>query len=178
MNNYIIWGDVVGYEGIYEVSNNGLVRSLDKTIVNSLGRKRLYKGRTIKPFIDKDGYEIVTLSHKGIKKKFKVHRLVAFAFIQNLEEKPEVNHKDGNKRNNHYDNLEWSTGKENTNHAFKTGLNNNKRENHKLSKLKEEDVSEIRKLYKTGKYTYGKIADMYDVSIMQICRIVKHQRWK
>lgn len=88
----------------YAVSNKG----------NLVNRK---SGRSLKQFISKNGYKYVNLSHKGILKTFRVHRLVAFAFLPNKALKPYINHKDGNKQNNNVDNLEWCTAKENDNHA-------------------------------------------------------------
>lgn len=77
--------------------------------------------RWLKPQTDKDGYCQINLSADGIVKTFRIHRLVAMAFIPNPEDKPVVNHKDGNKQNNHVDNLEWATERENLFHALESG---------------------------------------------------------
>ena len=117
-----IWRDVVGYEGVYQVSNFGNVRSLDKN--------RAYKNTTrhIKGKILKScnclGYKILTLSKDNIKTNYRVHRIVAEHFINNPDNKPYVNHIDGNKKNNHFSNLEWCTRSENSLHAYKIGLQN------------------------------------------------------
>mgnify|MGYP004457772299 CR=1 FL=1 len=117
-----IWKDIKGYEGEYQVSSLGRVRSLDRYKYQK-GRygmmKRFYKGKILKADKDKDGYFIIKLRHKFF---YKIHRLVAQTFLENLENKHTVNHKDGNKQNNAIDNLEWATEKENTQHAYKTGL--------------------------------------------------------
>ena len=110
-----IWLPVKDYEGLYEVSNLGNVRSLKrkttsgKMLITSPDRKR-------------NGYLKLTLSKNDVQKNVLVHRLVACAFIPNPKQLKEVNHKDGNKMNNCVDNLEWVTREENTSHAIKTGL--------------------------------------------------------
>lgn len=116
------WKLIDGFDNAYEVSNCGRVRSVDRIVVRSDGVKLRIKGQMMKIRIDKKGYPRVYLNDKK-KTKFKpVHRLVAIAFIPNLEDKPQVNHIDGNKRNNNVANLEWCTNKENQEHAVKNGL--------------------------------------------------------
>lgn len=109
MNNEI-WKPIKGYEGVYEVSNRGNVKTLRKNKVMSqqIGKK--------------NGYCYVGLFKNGKTKKLLVHRIVAMAFIDNPMGKRTVNHKDGNKRNNAVENLEWATYSENHRHAFKIGL--------------------------------------------------------
>ncbi len=109
-----VWKPIPGFNGKYEASSCGRIKSI--YAVSKLGRKR----RTLvilKPSINHRGYYILKLS----KKTYKVHRLVAMAFHDNPENKPQVNHKDLNQLNNHKDNLEWATAKENTNHAQANG---------------------------------------------------------
>ena len=101
-----IWKDIQGYEGIYQVSNYGEVRSLDR-IEQCNGTERLRKGRTMLPRKIKDGYLSVGLRNGSRQKGKLVHRLVAEAFIRNPNNLPEVNHKDENKENNSVENLEW-----------------------------------------------------------------------
>ena len=100
------WRDVVGYEGLYQVSDQGRVKSF-----------KWNKERFLKPSMDKDGYLLVTLCAGGKPKTFKVHRLVCQAFHKNPENKLCVNHIDENKTNNAASNLEWSTYEENNNHG-------------------------------------------------------------
>lgn len=116
-----IWKDVVGYEGLYQISNLGNLKSLEKIIHQ---RKRAYKAKEkiMKPNILTTGYYYANLYKNGVVKKYVLHRLVANAFLPNLLNKPEVNHIDGNKLNNCVSNLEWVTNKENVIHAIKTGL--------------------------------------------------------
>lgn len=107
-----MWKPIKDYEGLYEVSSDGTVRSLDRK--DSIGRNR--KGRVRRTFLVGDGYEQVILSKGGIDKGFYVHRLVASAFCQNGLKKPEVNHIDCDKTNNCAENLEWVTSQENQQH--------------------------------------------------------------
>ena len=102
-----IWKPIVGYEGLYEVSNLGNVRSLN---YNGTGEIKI-----MKPGISKNGYLQVLLYINGKRKMYKVHRLVAQAFIPNPDNKPQINHKSEDKTLNTVDNLEWTTAKENTN---------------------------------------------------------------
>lgn len=101
-----IWRDIDGYEGIYQISNKGRVKSLHN------GSERI-----LRPVIDKYGYMFVYLSNNSVRKYFRLHRLVALAFIPNPENKPQVNHKDENKKNNCVENLEWITHIDNCNYG-------------------------------------------------------------
>ena len=103
-----VWKDVKNYEGLYQISNLGNV-------------KRISSGKRLKPY-NRKGYIRVALSKDDTTKHIDIHRLVAQAFIPNPENKPEVNHIDGDKSNNEVSNLEWCTRKENMNHAKNTGL--------------------------------------------------------
>ena len=123
MNNDITWVDVVGYKGIYEVSNDGQVRTKEgKTTYTERHGVRKWKQRVLKQKVSKDNCCRVSLWKDGKEATQLVHRLVAIAFIPNPEEKGFVNHKDGNRLNNHVSNLEWNTYTENTNHAFDNDL--------------------------------------------------------
>ena len=110
----IEWRPVKGFEGLYEVSNLGQVKSLNYN--RTKGTKILKLG------MGTNGYLRVNLYKNGKGYAKKVHRLVASAFIPNIDNKPQVNHIDGDKTNNRASNLEWVTGKENINHAYNTGL--------------------------------------------------------
>lgn len=124
MDRLEIYKDVKGYEDYYQVSDMGNVRSKDRYVNNSRGgNKRLIKGKVLAqtPYC---GYNTICFCVNGvIKQKIgKVHRMVAEAFIENVDNKRCVNHKDGNKLNNDVFNLEWVTYSENTIHAINTGL--------------------------------------------------------
>lgn len=111
------WRPVVGYEGLYEVSNTGQVRSFDRYVKYSNGRIHLHKGKVLSPSIRTDGYLVVVLSCNGKHKMCLVHRLVTEAFIPNTDNLPQVNHKDEDKTNNSVENLEWCDNKYNMNYG-------------------------------------------------------------
>lgn len=114
MNDSEAWKDVVGYEGLYQVSNTGKVRSLNY--------KRQNKTKILKSFKTYRGYYRVSLIKDKKKKDVFIHRLVAKAFLAGMPEKTYINHKNGNKADNRLTNLEWCTQSENINHAYDTGL--------------------------------------------------------
>lgn len=116
-----IWKDVLGYEGLYQVSNTGKVKSLPKSWVSGNGVLKSHSGKILNTSISR-GYYRVPLNKDGVKKLFTVHRLVAMAFTLNAENLETVNHKDGNKLNNNVDNLEWMSSGDNTRHAHLNGL--------------------------------------------------------
>ena len=110
------WRDVVGYEGRYQVSNQGRVKSLERIIIKKDGRKFTVKERVLKPCDNGRGYLYISLSDgTGEHKRHYIHRLVGEAFVPNPLEEEDVNHKDENPSNNHASNLEWVTHKENCN---------------------------------------------------------------
>lgn len=161
------WRPIKNYEGHYEISNFGKVASLN---YRGSGKRQ-----NLKTNINENGYEQVRLNvnKTGVNKK--VHRLVAEAFLPNLENKKCVNHKDGNKSNNNFFNLEWSTHSENTKHAFEnnfipiiTG------ENTIISKLKNEEVVEI---FLSNK-SHRSLAKEYNVTKNTITSIKSRRTWK
>lgn len=163
------WKDVVGYEGLYKVSNLGRIRSF------VLGGKN---GCIISQSKTRQGYKRLALSKNGILTRFLVHRLVANAFIPNPQNKPTVNHINGDKGDNRVCNLEWATQSENNRHAYKTGLHVITKKQYELLangvKITKKQVREIRCLYQSGK-SQIELHKIYGVSRAQICRIVNNK---
>lgn len=117
------WVVAPGFDGYYEVSDIGRVRSLDRIVVDKGGRrKRFLKGAIMQPHKDKDGYLIVHFRYKGEDyPNIKLHRLVAKAFIPNDDNLPYINHKDFDRSNNKVSNLEWCTAQQNNVYSRKFG---------------------------------------------------------
>jgi len=115
--NYETWKEIKNYEGFYEVSSLGRVRSLTRYIKQKNNSKKKIAGKILKPIPNKNGYLMVTLSKDCKGKRYFVHRLVADAFILNKNNKKEVNHIDENPKNNKVNNLEWVTHLENSNYG-------------------------------------------------------------
>ena len=160
------------FESGYEVSNLGNVRSIDR-IVETRKQPLKLKGKLLKPAIDKKGYKRVAIMINGKLSTLKVHRLVAMAFIENVNNKPQVNHKDGNKLNNAINNLEWVNNSENVKHAYENGLSKPKRL-HESSRCKQtkESIEAIVKLKSEGVKNQI-IADLYNCSISSVKRLNK-----
>jgi predicted XRE-type DNA-binding protein len=164
-----IWKDIEGYDGKYQVSNFGRIVTF----------KRYSEGRILKQYFDRHNYLYVILTKNSIPKTIKCHRIVANAFILNPENKATVNHRDSNRSNNCVDNLEWATSSENSVHAIKFGKTNFcYGEKQWQSKLKKEQVLEIRALWEKGQTTQRSIAKMYDVHFSHVSDIIRRKRWK
>lgn len=117
------WVDIKGYEGLYQISDRGRVKSLDRKIVYKDGSVHSWKGQIIKKHISNVGYERVTLYTKGKSKKISVHRLVAEHFIDKIKGKNIINHLDCDRLNNNVDNLEWTTHKDNSKYMVEKNRN-------------------------------------------------------
>ena len=163
-----IWRDILGYDGDYEISNLGRIRSF----------KRYETGRVLKPSTSR-GYKSVTLYlPNGALKCPTVSRLVAQAFIPNPKNKPEVNHKNGIKTDDRVENLEWCTRIENIQHAFQNGLMSNRRgEKQGSSKLTSHQVGRIKLMLELGS-SVRKIAKLFDVNHTTIWAIKHSLIWK
>ena len=116
-----IWKDIIGYEGLYQVSNLGRVKSCERYVNHFPDGKRVVKERILKHGLVK-GYHNVQLSNNNIKITKLVAGLIATAFIYNNDKTLEINHKNGNRLDNRVDNLEWISHKENQEHAIKNKL--------------------------------------------------------
>lgn len=170
-----VWLDIEGYEGYYQISNKGRVRSLDRVVPCSRTTSRKLRGRLLKLCPDSSGYIIIVLQKDGEKKSVKVHRLVATHFLDRIPGKDIINHIDCDKTNNCVSNLEWCTPKENTGHMHRLGRNYSSfGEENPACKLTDNDVERIRELSKT--YTQRYIAQLYNVSNQHISRIVNNKQ--
>lgn len=116
-----MWVSVAGYEGLYEVSSQGRIRSMDRYVISKRAR-RFLKGVILKPHKSKEGYLHVSLSKKGKATSTLVHRITAKAFCVGYEESLDVNHKNGVKTANGAENLEWVTRQANIQHSYKNKL--------------------------------------------------------
>jgi hypothetical protein len=173
------WKPVKGYEGLYEVSNFGRVKALTRRV--DLGKcHRTFEEHFLSLATDHKGYLRCALSHEGTSKTFKVHRLVAEAFIPNPDNKEQVNHIDGNKTNNRVDNLEWCTRSENMHHACVTKLKRNNGEYNNGAKLTYKEVVFIRTHYIPRDKVYGTVAlaNKFGVHRKTISRIITGRYWK
>ncbi|WKV24071.1 hypothetical protein PSYJYH_000036 [Bacillus phage PSYJ-YH] len=155
------WYDIEGYPN-YKVSDYGEVINMNTMRILKKDRRR--------------GYFSVRLSNGGISKVFSVHRLVASAFLGNPHELSQVNHKDGNRENNHVDNLEWSTQEDNLKHQYKNGLCPKGEENGN-SKLTTLEVISIIKL-NDGNHTSKEVSEIYGCSKDNIRSIWNCKTWK
>lgn len=160
-----IWKEIEGYNGHYQVSNHGRIKSF----------KRNANGDILKTPANNRGYSQAYLCLPGIEKSYNAHVIVAKTFLANPHSKPCVNHIDGNKRNNHINNLEWVTHKENTAHAFATGLN---KANYGARKLTELSVKEIRYLHRYNAKSMKELSKIYGVTTQTIWKIIERLSWK
>jgi hypothetical protein len=165
-----IWKDIERYEGLYQVSNLGRVKSLSR--LDTLGRK--VKGCILKFLLHSGGYTQVTLYRCGAKKFF-IHRLTALAFIPNFDNKSEINHKNGIKVDNRVENLEWATSFENKRHRIDVLgiLVDNRGEKSGMVKLTKVDVLQIRE----SGLKCRELAVRYNVNPSHISRIKSSKRW-
>lgn len=173
-----IWKDIKGYESLYQISNLGRIMSKSRIIKYSNGIVKNHTGKILNVYMHNSGYYFISLRNKRIRKNHFIHRLVAAHFVANPNNKPQVNHKDGNKLNNYYKNLEWVTASENGKHAYKNGLSKLQFGiNASQSKLTESDVLDIRNMYGSRNYSYNELANIFKVSSANIVAIVKRKTW-
>lgn len=167
-----IWKTIENYSD-YEVSSLGRIRSNKRKAVGIVGY-------VLKPKVDKGGYLTIPTMYRddGKIKTLKVHRLVAQAFIDNPNNYPQVNHRDGDKTNNNVDNLEWCTHKQNFKHAKEHGLRP-KGEEHGRHKLTWDDVNYIREHHKKGDKEFGAngLARKFGVTPRVITLIMRNEIW-
>lgn len=174
-----IWKSVPNYEGYYEISNDGLLRSVNRLSVNSLGYCRHLRGRLMAPSKGRCGYIKYSLAKDGKSETINAHQLVAMAFLGHCRNtsKLTINHIDGNKKNNCVDNLEIVTMTENRQHAIRNGLWNQRGVHAIKAKLTSKELIEIRQLWATGRYRHTDLARMFNVGRSTIGRAIRHQRY-
>lgn len=176
-----IWKAIAGYDGYFSVSDLGRIRTETRTVPHKRLGTVTYTGKMLKPTITESGanrYCLITLSKDGKGKSWRVHRLVAAAFVDNANDQNVVNHIDGDGTNNRASNLEWISAQENTEHAYRLGLaKGNVGIKNPSAKLTDDDVREVRKELREGKMTQRKIAEMFGVVPMVITDIKKGRSW-
>ena len=161
------WRPIPGYEGMYEISDFGNVRSLDR--IDSNGRRR--KGVPIHTKLDGGGYCLLHICKESKRKTFRPHVMVMLVFVGSCPAGYEVNHKDGNKPNNSLSNLEYLTRSDNDKHAFSIGLKDQAGEKNGNSRYTDDQVLEMRRLHDAG-YTNKSIAKMIGCSRGNVSLVV------
>ena len=170
MNNLTeIWKDIKSWEGLYQVSNFGRVKSLRYERILKPNKPRRGNNRT--------GYCHVILCDRNRRVSAKVNKLVAEAFVPNPNNLPTVRYIDGNKMNNNASNLIWSTHKDNTAHAIELGNVNHNGENSALSRYTENTIQSIRREFDKGGVTKKALSDKYGMSYTNVLRIINRDIW-
>jgi len=168
------WKPIKGYEDFYQVSNLGDIKSLFR-LIKTGENKRSVGERLLKQNTNRYGYKMVSLSKDSVLKTVSVHRLVGIAFVDNTQNKSEINHIDGNKSNNEIHNLEWCTKSENNKHSLKLGLRVTKKGiEHYNSRFKEEDIINIR----NSNLSESNLSNLYNVNRATIGKIKRFERYK
>lgn len=174
--------EIKGFEGLYEISDQGRIRYLDKMVERGKWGRFLKKGALMAPYPAGRGYYKISLrKNKNLYHNY-IHRIVAETFIPNPENKKTVNHINGIKTDNRVENLEWMTYSENNKHSFDTGLKKptrkpiNRGQNSPNAKFKDEDIRVIRKIYSEG-VTQEKISKIYNVCRQTIGSIITRKNW-
>ena len=165
-----IFKDIDGYEGLYQISNFGNVKSLPKRDGNG-NRERILKQEIMKR--DHTNYRRVAFSSNGIVKRFQVHRLVGLAFISNPENKAQINHIDNNGENNNASNLEWATSFENMRHSYNQGRLPKLEASGGIKGRKTRELKQIKRFESMKNKIYGK---RQLLQIMEPYRGVKHPK--
>lgn len=154
---------IVGYEN-YEIDEYG-------NIFNSNGIK-------MHQFLTYKNYMQISLCKNGKNKTYAVHRLLGLAYIDNPDNKPEINHIDGNRVNNIVENLEWVTHAENMQHSYRVNRRTNCGENNPNAILTEEKVATIRSLFEIDKISRKELAIMFNINYQTVAKIIRNELWK
>lgn len=179
-----IWKDVSGFEGYYQVSNLGRVKSYDRVITERGGITRKHYGRIIHHGLAGCGYAQIHLYVNGVQTVTYAHRLVAAAFIGPCPDGLEVNHKNGNKQDNRVENLEYVTRSENERHSYRvlgrtpsTNLKHGDGQDNTQAKLTDDQVRAIRSIYAGGKVTQNELAVRFGISQSSVSFIIHRKTW-
>lgn len=172
-----IWKPITEYEGLYEVSNLGRVRSLDRIVRHSPGKTKQAKGQIIKPINHNLGYLVVGLANENkIIRKY-IHRLVGLHFLTQYSEGQVINHIDTNKRNNVVSNLEWCDAKQNAEHAVNHGRYSPITNRLVPRKLTLENVEAIRQARQAG-VTLKVLAKQFGIDKSTVGKVANFKIWK
>ena len=170
--NAEVWLAVPGYEGFYEVSDHGRVRSF-----HNFGHELKREPKMMNPTKERYGYLQLTLCKNAVHEQIKVHQIVARAFMPQEQSGMQIDHINGDKTDNRLVNLEWVTPKENTIRSVATGLKP-AGERHVMHKLTQAEVNKIRRLYKTGDYSHRKLGKMFGISHCVAGKIIRNEMWR
>lgn len=166
-----VWKTIKGYEGLYEVSNKGQVKSLKRVVCAKNSTKPyVIDQKILKQAPNNQGYQTVCLSKNGKSKTFKVHALVALAFLGKRPDKQEIRHGKKGKLNNSVSNLSYGTHEDNEKDKIR-----DKTSNHKLST---EKILEIRQIYRNNQLNIAQLSVLYSVDTKCIYKIVKNISYK
>lgn len=155
MKSNEIWKPILNFEGLYEVSNLGRVKALKRKKNCNKGWGWINEHIMKQTTANSEYYRVPLTNDEHIKKYYLVHRLVAIAFIENNDNKPEVNHIDGNKLNNNVNNLEWCDRQYNIKHAYKIGLNPSRKKIIEYIDSLEDRIEKLEQKIKSMKYKIG-----------------------
>ena len=166
------WRPLVGYEGLYEISSLGRIRGLERkcdALFYGNPGKRYVPPKLLSQTYDKDGYLHIRLSKNGKRETYSVHRLVAKTFLQNPDNKPQVNHINGHKDDNRIENLEWCTASENVLHGYRTGLYKTVHNAKPVAKLSDDgDIISVYESARKAEMEYHK-ENPNSANILRIC---------
>jgi hypothetical protein len=169
------WLDIPEYEGIYQISDQGRIRSLDRMVRQRFGGLQHRKGQIISPWVNPEGYSFVMLNKETSFRRWRVHRLVLTVFMGPPEPGMECCHRDSNPRNNRIENLRWGTSASNSKDMIANGTSM-KGERSNLSKLRNEQIAKIKEMLATG-MTQQRIASLFNVKQTTISKIKLGCTW-
>lgn len=170
------WRSVLGYEGFYEASDHGRVRSVDRTVPTKRQRAQALRGRMLRINVSDRGRPWVELSRDATRRAFFVHRLVLEAFVGLRPEGLECCHEDGDRANNRLGNLRWDTHASNMADMRRHGTDP-RGERHGMAKLTEHDVREIRRRYAVGGVSQASLGREFGVTQRSVSYVVRRVTW-